>query len=295
MYSKAQYHHNPILKVSIALFLEVNTDDNIVQEEILKDINLYYQPLQIPWIAVTFFILRLTLLVAAEYLQFKVYNLMKREKGLVKNVTQLFVLTQMIFWPFWLLFASSTDFFHPMNELLGQWYCDIGSFLFWFLAYIIAFHSFITALMRYFFIIHQEKVETYGKERIRNIFFALSVCLPLVVAIWNDLDGNELDAMSFINKCNGRHHKIFLIDTSTLKVLKRNFCVFENYDSSGLFSQFWASFLKVSCFTNKLVQLMIGFNLTEGILYYKILSYKIRYTHKCNVNINHSVILIALF
>ena len=276
MCSKSQYYRNPIINYSIALFLEAYEEDDIVREEILKDINLYYQPLQIPWIAVTFFILRLTLLVAAEYLQFKVYNLMKREKGLVKNVTQLFVLTQMIFWPFWLLFASSTDFFHPMNELVGQWYCDIGSFLFWFLAYIIAFHSFITALMRYFFIIHQEKVEKYGKEKIRKIFFALSVCLPLVLAIWNDLDGNELDAMSFINKCNGRHHKLFLIDTSTLNVVKRNFCIFENYDSSGLLSQFWSSFLKVSCFTNKLVQLMIGFNITEGILYYKILSYKTR-------------------
>ena len=276
MCSKSQYYRNPIINYSIALFLEAYEEDDIVREEILKDINLYYQPLQIPWIAVTFFILRLTLLVAAEYLQFKVYNLMKREKGLVKNVTQLFVLTQMIFWPFWLVFASSTDFFHPMNELVGQWYCDIGSFLFWFLAYIIAFHSFITALMRYFFIIHQEKVEKYGKEKIRKIFFALSVCLPLVLAIWNDLDGNELDAMSFINKCNGRHHKLFLIDTSTLNVVKRNFCIFENYDSSGLLSQFWSSFLKVSCFTNKLVQLMIGFNITEGILYYKILSYKTR-------------------
>ena len=72
MYSKSQYYHNPIINDSIALFLEAYEEDDIVREEILKDINLYYQPLQIPWIAVTFFILRLTLLVAAEYLQFKV-------------------------------------------------------------------------------------------------------------------------------------------------------------------------------------------------------------------------------
>ena len=99
---KTQYHRNSILQNSIALYVEASTEGDIVQEEILKDINLYHQPLQVPWIAVTFFILRLTLLVAAEYLQFKVYNLMKKEKGLVKNVTQLFVLTQMTFWPFWL-------------------------------------------------------------------------------------------------------------------------------------------------------------------------------------------------
>ena len=273
---KTQHHRNPILQNSIALYVEANTEDDIVQEEFLNDINLYHQSLQVPWIAVTFFILRLTILVAAEYLQFKVYNLMKKEKGLVKNVTQLFVLTQMIFWPFWLFFATSTDFLHPLNELVGQWYCNIGSFLFWFLAYIIASHSFITALMRYFFILHEEKVERYGKERIRKIFFVLSVCLPLVLAIWNNLDGNELDAMSFINKCNGIHHKTFLIETSTLNVLRRNFCSFESYNSSGLFSQFWASFLKFSCFTNKIIQLLIGFNVTEGILYYKILSYKNR-------------------
>ena len=257
-------------------FLFEDKENGVTRKSILQDINLYHQPLQNPRIAITFFVIKLILLIIGEYLQFKVYRLMKKEKGLVKNVTQLFVLTQMIFWPFWLFFAASTDFFHPMNELVGQWYCNIGSFLFWFGAYIIASHSFITALMRYFFILHQETVGKFGKERAQKVFFAASVCLPLLMAIWNEVDGTELDAMSFINKCNGKHHLVFLIDTSTMNVAKRNFCSFEKYKSLGRFNEILGLFRHISCITNKVVQLLIGFNFTEAILYFKILSYKHR-------------------
>ena len=209
---------------------------------------------------------------------------MKKQKGILKSITQIFVMTQMIFWPFLFFFSGSTDFFHPMNELVGQWYCSIGSFFFWFLAYIILSHSFVAAAMRYFFILHREKVDKYGKERVQQVFLALSVGIPLFLATWNELEGTELDSMSFINKCNGQHHQVFLIESSTINVAKRNFCAFENYTTTGVASEIMALLRQCSCVTNRIVQLLIGFNITEGFLYYKIFSHVNRYIDRISKN-----------
>ena len=280
MYLKIQNLYHPYTNESFGFVASDNTNINILKGETLKDINLYHQPLHIPWIAILFSGIKLILLIAGEYLQIKVYKLMKKQKGILKRVTQTFVITQMIFWPFLFFFSGSTDFFHPMNELVGQWYCSIGSFFFWFLAYIILSHSFVAAAMRYFFILHREKVDKYGKERVQQVFLALSIGIPLFMATWDELEGTKLDAMSFINKCNGKHHLVFLIESSTINVAKRNFCAFEDYGATEVASRIMALLRQCSCVTSKIVQLLIGFNITEGFLYYKIFSHVNRYIGK---------------
>ena len=273
MFLKAWNLYHPYLMEFFGISGPDVMNKSILKFEAVEDINLYHQPLHMPWIAITFSGIKLLVLIAGEYLQIKVYHLMKKERNIVTNITQLFVVTQMIFWPFLFLFSGSTDFFHPMNELVGQWYCNIASFFFWLLAYVILSHSFIVATMRYFFILHREKVDKYGKEWVQQMFLALSVGLPLFMAIWDELEGTELDAMSFINKCNGKHHQVFLIESSTLNVVKRNFCAFEDYDTTGLMAKILALLRQCSCVTNKIVQLLIGFNITEGFLYYKIFTH----------------------
>ena len=277
MYLTTQNTYHPFTNASFGVFTPHNTNIDILNGETLKDIDLYHQPLHVPWIAIVFSGMKLLLLFAGEFLQIKVYSLMKKQKGILKRITQIFVITQMIFWPFLFIFSGSTDFFHPMNELAGQWYCSIGSFFFWFLAYTILSHSFVAAAMRYFFILHREKVDKYGKERVQQVFLALSVGIPLFLATWNELEGTELDAMSFINKCNGKHHQVFLIESSTINVAKRNFCAFEDYTTTGVVSEIMALLRQCSCVTNRIVQLLIGFNITEGFLYYKIFSHVNRY------------------
>ena len=94
----------------------------------------------------------------------------------------------------------------------------------------VSFHSCLSATMRYYFIVHTEKVNSFGKERVKNIFLVLSILIPLVVTIWKAIDGSEVDAMSFINKCYSRQHKVFLIETLTVNVFKKSFCEVEGYD-----------------------------------------------------------------
>lgn len=266
--------YHPFLHSSFGIFLKNHTNEgDVFAGEVTKDINLYYQPVQIPLLATIFLMIKTVLLVATEYLLYKVYHLAKKENGLVKDVTMVFVFAQMLFWPVWIFFVASTDYIHPLNEVIGQWYCETGSFLFYFPIMIITSHSFISALMRYFFIIHEDKIATYGKEKARRNFLILSVLLPFLMAVWEVADGAELDSFSFINKCNGKHHNVFLIDTSTLNIAKRNFCGFEQYNTEGIWNQIISWIRMLSCIINKVLLVTIGLNVTEGFLYFRILSH----------------------
>ena len=122
---KSENFYHPFLNTSIGLFFDDHIYKSDVVGAIIDDINLYYQPTQNPLIAVLFILLKTVILIAGGYLHLKVYNLMEKEKGILKKVTQLFVCANSAFWYFLTFFAGITDFIHPMNIVAGQWFCDI--------------------------------------------------------------------------------------------------------------------------------------------------------------------------
>ena len=267
---KSENLYHPFLNTSVGLFF----DDHITKSDaigaMIDDINLYYQPTQNPLIAVLFILLKSVILIAGGYLHLKVYKLMAKEKGILKRVTQLFVCANSALWYFLTFFSGITDFIHPMNQVAGQWFCDICEFVFYFLGNIMTFHSLVAAMMRYVFIVHREGVNKFGREKAKRLFFYLSFLLPLLVSFWEVVNGTELDAMSFINKCNGKHHKVFLLESSTTNVAKRNFCGFEDYKIKDIWSQLVALIRRFSCVANKIIMIIMGLNVVEGVLYWKI-------------------------
>ena len=272
MLNNKHYYH-PFKGSNFAGLLHDNSSPENDSGLFLDDVDLYYQPLQEPLTAGSFFIVRFFLVIAGEILHIRLFKLMKKENGLVSDVTKLFTITQMIFWPFWLILTTGTDFIHPLTDVVGKWYCTFTWFFFYLGWIIISFHSFIVSLLRYCFIVHSKKVEAFGKEKVQNIFFIISFLIPLLVVIWAAIEGTELNAMSFINKCYGNHHKVFLIDTSTLNVVKRNFCQFEVLETHHRLGAIVKFLRSVSCVTKVSLMLIMGFNITECFIYYKVLSH----------------------
>ena len=95
----------------------------------IDDMDLYYQPVQNPTVALVFFFIRVPLVILGEFVYVKQLALIKKETGLVNDVSKLIAYVQMIFWPAWLLFTTTTDVLHPLDELAGRWFCDAGWFL----------------------------------------------------------------------------------------------------------------------------------------------------------------------
>ena len=255
--------YHPFEKSSFGMLLKHQSHGENVSGAFLSDIELYHQPVPDPSIAIFFVFLRLMLIILGLYVHFRLLALIKEETGLVHDVAKLYAYVNMFLWPFWFLFTTSTDFVHPLNQVIGQWYCRLG----WILIYLswttTAFHSFIVSTMRYFCIVHQKSVEVFGKDRFKKLFFIISWTIPVLVVIWAGIEGSELDHMSFINKCYNKHHIAFLIDTSSLNVFKRNFCEFDTYVYSGYLR-------RISCIAKTTVMVIMGFNFSEAIVYCRI-------------------------
>ena len=274
------FFYNPYRESSQGIFLKQLDSLGNDSMYIIDGIDLYYQPVLPAQTAITFFLIRVTLVIVGECFNIKVFKLMIKENGLVKNITTVLVLVQIIFWPCWLVLVTVTDLIISPNKAIGNWFCHVANFLFYFLGNVITFHSFIIAVMRYVFIIHNEKIQRFGIEKMKKIFLILTVTIPLLVAMWKVIEAAELDTMSFINKCYGVHHQTFLVETSTLDVFKQNFCQFEEYGQGGSYERVVTLIRQGSCIASKSVMLITGLNISEGIIYIMLLSHMMRYIQR---------------
>ena len=238
--------------------------------EAITDIHFYYGPIPNPEISITFFILKGIIIIIGEFLNNYNLKFLELQDGLVNDILKMFLRVQMVYWPVTVLFSTTTDFFYPLRDMVGVWYCSFG-FL-WIVCgmTLILFHSFIVGLMRYVFVVHNERVVGYGKERAKKLFFLASILIPVFVTLWGYLNGRDTSAISSLNKCNGVHHKAFLIENSIDSTMKRNFCVFEKYEHEG---EFLATIRRMSCKLYSALYVLMGFNVVEGLLYWRTVTH----------------------
>ena len=276
MLLEKRHLYHPFSGSSLGFLVYEQSDDKKSVGFIIQDIDLYYQPVQEPRLASVFYIIRVFLLIIGWYINKKIWQMLNKENGLTKDVTKIYIIASMTGGSLWTLYNASSDFIHPLNELIGQWYCDLGWFFLYMSWFTMSFHSLIVAIMRYLFIVQEKKVEAYGKEKIRKMFYILSFLLPLLLMIWSIADKSDVDAMSFFNKCYETHHQVFLLDTSTLNVAKRNFCELVEYDENGSFGEMISRIRRYACIIRTVLILLMGFNFLEGLIYYKILTHIFR-------------------
>ena len=269
--------YHPYTRSFLGIVLKANSSPENIWSDHIEDVNLYFQPLPHPTIAAMGFVLKLLLVVLGEFVYIKILTRIKNDDTILNDITRLYVRMQMVFQSLSVLFMSINDFIHPLSEVIGQWYCSLGWFAFEIGSKFIAFHSFSTALMRYVFIFHQNKVENYGKEKTKLIFYYLSVAIPFIISIMNLVQAHEVGHRSFINKCYGTHHKAFLLDTSPFRSVQRTFWNPEDYESKGFWNFALAITRRVFKICTTCVSLLATSNLTEAFLYYKIISYMNRY------------------
>ena len=241
---------------------------------ILEHIDLYFQPVHHPITCSILLIYYTSLIFIGEYLHFKVLLVVKKDNGILKTVSRIFALAQMVMWPVIFLLITATSLVHPLASIIGEWFCTTTWFLAYYLQFVVSSHSLIAASMRYCFIVHTEKVEKYGMEKAKKLFLLLYISIPVLMTLWMANNGKEMDVMSFFNKCYGKHHKVFLIDTSTLNVLKRSFCgVQDALDDSSFYGRVVIVLQRLSCIASTTSMLIMGSNLTEGILYFQLFRY----------------------
>ena len=242
--------------------------------ETLSNVNLYYQPLPNPIFAGVNLSISCVILVIGEYINARVLQFVKRETGLVMDVLKMFLYVQMVYWPIATLFGASTEFVYPIGNMLGSWFC-VAEF-FWLVTGMtfILFHSFVVGLMRYIFVVHEDKVIDFGKERAKKIFFWIAILVPCVLTTWSYFNNRDTSSVASLNKCKGQHHKVFLLEHNYDSTAKRNFCYFESYD--GQEDSIIVTLKRISCTLYSILFFILGFNVAEGFLYWRTVKHSNR-------------------
>lgn len=268
--------YHPFNSSFLGFYIETDLIPERINGLLFQDIDLSHQPLQSPLIAIIFFFIKLILVCVGGYVQIKVWFLIKNEQSLTTEVVKVYIAALIVMCPYWLVFSTIVDFIHPVNQVIGHWFCAFGTFIMYLCFIIIAFNSFVVGLMRYLFIVHIEKVKFYGKKNVRKFFLVMSIFVPFLLNVWRTVDSPAKDPMSFINKCTADYHRVFLIELSSSHMNGKGFCPTMQYDEGDIYGKFIAVVGKISCFSRVLIALIMGFNFTEGFLYFKIFSHMMR-------------------
>ena len=276
MKKQQHYFYHPFVNSSFGILMFDN-DSNIPKNEesgfIVYDVNLYYQPLEHPLIAVSFFAIKLLFIIIGVMLCTKILRVVKREPSIDTHIMKIFCWTQITLHPILIFFDLTINLIHPINAVIGDWYCSFGWLLYSFSTKFVLNYSFFAALMRYFFVIHNDAVNTYGKEKFKRHFLHFSLIACVFGVIVEGIDNRELSRLSFINKCYGKDHKVFLIESSTLHVLQRKFWEIESdafVKYGEILDHLISTVLRVIRMVKNSIFLLTGFNVMEGILYFKV-------------------------
>ena len=271
--------YNPFVEPYLGFFIGSHPSQQNQTKFTIKDLNLYHQPVPNPQISSFFFAFMSIELFFGFYIHRKILVLLKKEDGILKNITRVFVLAQMIFWPTSIIMITITNFVHPIAAIINQWFCSCIWFLLYFPMNIISTHSFLSASIRYVFIVHYDKVRSLGKEKVKKIFLIFSMLAQLFLTLWKATDGAELDMMSYMNKCFGRFHNVFLVETSALNVAQKTFgfCDIHVHEDLDAYHQMIVLLKQGFCIASTCIMLILGSNVTEGIIYFRLFTIMNRY------------------
>ena len=259
--------YHPYYNSSLEFLFAHDLDQtNMSEGEIVDEIDLYYQPLEKPSIVISFFVIKVLVICTGEAISTKLLTSLNKEKALLTDVTKFFIIAQMIFQPIMNVTDLITNLIYPVNEIIGNWYCFLTWLLWGVFMRVGLNNSFVSALMRYFFIVHEKRVNEYGKEKVRRWFLYFSLLTPIIQFTLQALQGSP--RLSFINKCYGNDHRVFLLEASTLNVFKSKFVKLdEPYVGIDSLREITIRICKIM---EAILFILMGFNITESFLYYKI-------------------------
>ena len=259
--------YHPFQKFYLGLFpSQVSNQSDFSGVDMMNEIDLYYQPLEKPWIVVTFWFMKLAVICIGEGVCKKLVTSLNKEVGLLTDVTKLVIIAQMVIYPILHFFELVIITIYPVHEIVGNWFCFLDWLLWGVFMRMGVNNSFVAALMRYLFIVHEEKVKSYGKEKVKRWFLYFSIITPIIQFSLQALEGSP--RLSFVNKCYGTDHRVFLIETSTLNVFKRKFLKLDgSYLHVDMLREIGVRICKI---VEAIVFILMGFNLTETFFYYKI-------------------------
>ena len=260
--------YHPFVHKSLGFLID--SKSGTFSEEFFTDVDLTWQPVQDPKMGIPLLVINVFLLLAGGFVHYHLWKMLQRGESLVSSILKAYVIVQMICFPYLVVLHTATDFIYPLSEVLGPWSCVLSYFVLYPSCIFVAFHTTIIAVMRYIFIVHDERVADFGKQRAKSLFYWLLGIVPIAMTIWlyfGAID-RDFDGYAPINKCFGSYHKIFLLIWSydEPEDVWAARCGGWPEDNEGLTVGIVKFF---RCGASSIVLTLLLSNLFDGIIYYR--------------------------
>ena len=144
------------------------------------------------------------LAIVALYMHYLVLRMSKRDDGILNCLLPDFALNFLVGGPAMYILASIIILLpDPANEILGIWFCHMVSILGYVWLFKVWLFSLLVAILRYLYVVHNEKIREYGLARIERRIRILYWAIPTGLMAFHLGLRTDHDTMIWVNRCYG--------------------------------------------------------------------------------------------
>ena len=150
--------------------------------------------------------------------------MLKKESSVNNRSMRTQAKVHIVFWPSIVVVNTLGDNIYPLKEVFSSTFCTALSFHVYFCAESIVLYSFYAALLRYLCLLHTNKVNQFGKNKLIGIFYWIFYLHTFLWSLFTILTRFNFDYLPLINGCYGYYDRVFLMEDSLMHVAQRHFC-----------------------------------------------------------------------
>ena len=210
------------------------------------------------------------------YLQIKIIRVSKKEKDVTWRLDVCNSTIKIVFFSHRIIFEIISYCVPSLHQYSGKWFCYYMLFVNLFGAISLIWHSFILALYKYVYILHQHHIRDLGVETSSFISSLLKIIIPAVLSI-SFMARPTIPSYACVFSCLGKEVEKSAEEneTSADKVRRLLFCGFDRFNENGNHGTFgW--FMNITnitgCFLTSMMVLIIMSTIVEAFVYQRIFS-----------------------
>ena len=171
---------------------------------------------------------------------------------------------------FTILFDTIAHVFPNLSSLIGEWFCYCILFIRFYGYMTIAFNSFLVAVMKYIFIVHDEKARLIDEEKLKKLFLIVAFSVPFTLATIASVT-KDINGFSDLVTCFGVKEVVDEEYATWKKNLLKFFVCTHGWTDHDIEKKYYLYvFQQCLCGIRQCATMLINTNFPEAFLYCKI-------------------------
>ena len=170
-----------------------------------------------------------------------------------------------IYFAFDFPFSAISVAIPDLSKYTGDWFCNLATFIITYGIFTFLTSSFITAFMKYTFIVHPFKALEWGHDNIQKLFLAMYITIPSLMSVIVIVT-KDFESYQFIRMCFGMKNED--LETNIWKRLY--FCPLKEMGIDESYNVHLRNSIQSVCIIRSVFAFIITSNITEAFFYYKI-------------------------